>query len=61
MGEVASFFQVWNSFSLPEGKFLSLGFLNGLRERKRLVDKPGSRVPKSFSSYKTIMHALRNS
>lgn len=46
MCEVASFFQVWNSFSLPEGKFLSLGFLNGLRERKRLVDDPGSRVPK---------------
>lgn len=46
MREVASFFQVWDSFSLPEGKFLSLGFLNGLRERKRLVDEPGSRDPK---------------
>lgn len=46
MHEVASFVQVWDSFSLPEGKFLSLGFLNDLRERKRLVDEPGSRVPK---------------
>jgi len=46
MREVASFFQVWDSFSLPEGKFLSLGFLSGLKERKRLVDEPGSRVPK---------------
>lgn len=54
MCEVASFFQVWNSFSLPEGKFLNLGFLNGLRERKRLVDDPGSRVLSACIIYSLV-------